>query len=62
MYSLLTNKRDSLSEFCTKFPTELMNDEECEKFYPVEVHSVDYVSAGKSPRDARARKITKKVS
>merc|ERR1712136_311996 len=38
-----------------------MGDEECEKYYPVEVHSVDYISAGKTARDLRTRTITKKM-
>jgi len=51
----------TLKKFCTPFPSELKNDEECEKYYPVEVHSVDYISAGKTARDLRTRTITKKI-
>jgi len=33
----------------------------CEKFFPVENHSVDYLSSANTVRDDRARTVTKTV-
>ena len=49
-------------EFCTKFPEELKSDEDCERHFPVEVHTVDYIASSKSPRDERARTVERKVN
>ncbi|XP_076824005.1 small ribosomal subunit protein mS35-like isoform X1 [Clavelina lepadiformis] len=50
-----------LKQFCTPFPEELKSDVACEKAYPVETHSVDYVFASSTPRTPRARVITKQI-
>ena len=50
-----------ISEFCTPFPAELKSDEMCEKLFPVESHSVDYIAAANTVRDDRARTVTKTV-
>jgi len=51
----------SLKKFCTKFPEELKSDEDCERHFPVEVHTVDYIASSKSPRDERARTVERKI-
>ena len=50
-----------LIDFCTPFPDELKSDEMCEKLFPVESHTVDYIAAANTARDDRARTVTKTV-
>ncbi|XP_076863159.1 small ribosomal subunit protein mS35 isoform X2 [Brachyhypopomus gauderio] len=49
---------DALKPFCTEWPTALDSDAMCEKHFPVKVQSKDYVSAGPSVRNPKARNIT----
>ncbi|XP_070351359.1 small ribosomal subunit protein mS35 isoform X2 [Equus asinus] len=49
---------EALKEFCTEWPAALDNDEKCEKHFPVEIETADYVSAGPSVRNPKARVVT----
>lgn len=49
------------SEFCTKWPKGLETDDDCDKHFPVEVITRDYIADGASVRDHRARRVTIKV-
>jgi len=40
----------------------LDGDEKCEQHFPVEIETVDYVSAGTSIRNPKARIVTLRVS
>ncbi|XP_061430687.1 small ribosomal subunit protein mS35 [Lethenteron reissneri] len=51
----------ALKEFCTEWPAGLDSDEKCEEYFPLEVKSTDYVSAGPSIRNANARVVTLSV-
>ncbi|XP_070190189.1 small ribosomal subunit protein mS35-like isoform X3 [Littorina saxatilis] len=51
----------ALKEFCTEWPAGLETDEACQKHFPVEVQSSDYVFSGPSIRDPRARTVTVKL-
>ena len=48
-------------EFCSKWPEGLETDDSCEKHFPVEVITRDYVRDGASIRDQRSRVVTIKV-
>uniref|UniRef100_A0A9L0J9G1 Mitochondrial ribosomal protein S35 n=1 Tax=Equus asinus TaxID=9793 RepID=A0A9L0J9G1_EQUAS len=48
-------------KFCTEWPAALDNDEKCEKHFPVEIETADYVSAGPSVRNPKARVVTLRV-
>ena len=50
------------AEFCTEWPAGLETDEACQKHFPVEVQSSDFVFSGPSIRDPRARNVTVRVS
>lgn len=50
------------TDFCTEWPSALNNDEKCEQHFPVEIETVDYVSAGTSIRNPKARVVTLRVS
>uniref|UniRef100_A0A8C4LAI8 Mitochondrial ribosomal protein S35 n=1 Tax=Equus asinus TaxID=9793 RepID=A0A8C4LAI8_EQUAS len=52
---------EALKEFCTEWPAALDNDEKCEKHFPVEIETADYVSAGPSVRNPKARVVTLRV-
>nr|XP_013802626.1 PREDICTED: 28S ribosomal protein S35, mitochondrial [Apteryx mantelli mantelli] len=51
----------SLEDFCTEWPSALDSDEKCEQHFPIEVETVDYVSAGTSIRNPKARVVTLRV-
>lgn len=51
----------ALKEFCTEWPAALDSDEKCEKHFPVEIDTADYVSSGPSIRNPRARAVTLRV-
>ncbi|XP_053517602.1 28S ribosomal protein S35, mitochondrial isoform X3 [Artibeus jamaicensis] len=49
---------EALKDFCTEWPAALDSDEKCEKHFPVEIDTADYVSSGPSVRNPRARAVT----
>uniref|UniRef100_A0A8C3XUN9 Mitochondrial ribosomal protein S35 n=2 Tax=Chelydra serpentina TaxID=8475 RepID=A0A8C3XUN9_CHESE len=51
----------ALKDFCTEWPTVLDSDEKCEQHFPIEIETVDYVSAGLSVRNPKARVVTLRV-
>ncbi|XP_062990466.1 small ribosomal subunit protein mS35 [Elgaria multicarinata webbii] len=51
----------ALKEFCTEWPAILDEDENCMQHFPIEVDTVDYVSAGPSVRNPKARVVTLRV-
>ncbi|XP_077026521.1 small ribosomal subunit protein mS35 isoform X4 [Tamandua tetradactyla] len=52
---------EALKDFCTEWPAALDSDEKCEKYFPIEVDTADYVSAGPSVRNPKARIVTLRV-
>ncbi|XP_066523495.1 small ribosomal subunit protein mS35 [Hoplias malabaricus] len=48
---------EALKPFCTGWPAALDSDDNCEKHFPIQVQSKDYVSAGPSLRNPKARII-----
>ena len=50
-----------LLEFCTEWPAGLETDEKCEKHFPLEVESSDYLFSSPSIRHPKARVVTIKV-
>ncbi|XP_007502922.2 28S ribosomal protein S35, mitochondrial [Monodelphis domestica] len=50
-----------LKDFCTDWPSALDSDEKCEKHFPIEIETADYVSAGPSIYNPKARIVTLKV-
>ncbi|XP_067906717.1 small ribosomal subunit protein mS35 [Heterodontus francisci] len=48
----------ALKEFCTEWPAALDNDEKCEHHFPIEIKTTDYVAAGPSLRNPKARVVT----
>ncbi|XP_028613386.1 28S ribosomal protein S35, mitochondrial [Grammomys surdaster] len=52
---------EALKDFCTEWPAALDSDEKCEKHFPVEIDTADYVSSGPSVRNPRARTVTLRV-
>lgn len=50
-----------LKDFCTEWPAALDSDEKCEKHFPLEIDTADYVSSGPSIRNPRARAVTLRV-
>lgn len=50
------------SDFCTEWPSALDSDEKCLQHFPIEIGTSDYVSAGPSLRNPKARVVTLKVS
>ena len=50
------------TDFCTEWPSALDSDEKCEQHFPIEIETVDYVSAGTSIRNPKARVVTLSVS
>ena len=52
----------TFSDLCTEWPKGLETDAQCQKHFPVEVESSDYVFSGPSIRDPRARTVTVRVS
>ncbi|CAH2276350.1 28S ribosomal S35, mitochondrial [Pelobates cultripes] len=51
----------ALREFCTHWPSALSGDELCTQHYPIEFQTVDYVTAGPSVRNPKARVVTLQV-
>ncbi|KAM4748082.1 small ribosomal subunit protein mS35 [Rhinophrynus dorsalis] len=51
----------ALREFCTQWPAALSSIESCTKHFPIEFQTVDYVSAGPSLRNPKARAVTMQV-
>ncbi|XP_042326033.1 28S ribosomal protein S35, mitochondrial [Sceloporus undulatus] len=51
----------ALKDFCTEWPTLLNNEEKCMQHFPIEVDTVDYVSAGPSVRNPKARVVTLRI-
>ncbi|KAH0616369.1 hypothetical protein JD844_027411 [Phrynosoma platyrhinos] len=51
----------ALKDFCTEWPTVLNNEEKCMQHFPIEVDTVDYVSAGPSVRNPKARVVTLRI-
>ncbi|XP_062931284.1 small ribosomal subunit protein mS35 isoform X2 [Cynocephalus volans] len=49
---------EALKDFCTEWPAALDSDEKCEKHFPIEIDTADYVSSGPSIRNPRARVVT----
>ncbi|XP_023593872.1 small ribosomal subunit protein mS35 [Trichechus manatus latirostris] len=52
---------EALKDFCTEWPAALDSDEKCEKHFPIEVDTADYVLAGPSIRNPKARVVTLRV-
>ncbi|XP_036889736.1 28S ribosomal protein S35, mitochondrial isoform X1 [Sturnira hondurensis] len=52
---------EALKDFCTEWPAALDSDEKCEKHFPIEIDTADYVSSGPSVRNPRARAVTLRV-
>ncbi|XP_051011566.1 28S ribosomal protein S35, mitochondrial [Acomys russatus] len=52
---------EALKDFCTEWPAALDSDEKCERHFPVEIDTADYVSSGPSVRNPRARVVTLRV-
>ncbi|KAL8194494.1 UNVERIFIED_CONTAM: 28S ribosomal protein S35, mitochondrial [Gekko kuhli] len=50
-----------LKDFCTEWPAVLNNDEKCMQHFPIETETTDYVSAGPSVRNPKARVVTLRV-
>ncbi|XP_020370957.1 28S ribosomal protein S35, mitochondrial [Rhincodon typus] len=48
----------ALKEFCTEWPAMLDSDEKCEHHFPIEIRTTDYVAAGPSVRNPKARVVT----
>ncbi|XP_035111860.2 small ribosomal subunit protein mS35 isoform X2 [Callithrix jacchus] len=48
---------EALKDFCTDWPAALDSDEKCEKHFPVEIDTSDYVSSGLSVRNPKARVV-----
>ncbi|XP_027451397.2 28S ribosomal protein S35, mitochondrial isoform X2 [Zalophus californianus] len=49
---------EALKDFCTEWPAALDSDEKCERHFPIEIDTTDYVSAGPSIRNPKARVVT----
>ncbi|XP_058138964.1 small ribosomal subunit protein mS35 [Dasypus novemcinctus] len=52
---------EALKDFCTEWPAALKSDEKCEEHFPIEIDTTDYVSAGPSVRNPKARVVTLRV-
>ncbi|KAI1278735.1 28S ribosomal protein S35, mitochondrial [Halotydeus destructor] len=48
----------ALKQFCTEWPKELKTDEDCFESFPMQFEYRDYVHAGPTIRDPRARVVT----
>ncbi|KAM7414966.1 hypothetical protein PAMA_019671 [Pampus argenteus] len=48
---------EALKPFCTKWPSALDTDAQCDQHFPIKVESTDYASAGVSVRNPSARII-----
>jgi small subunit ribosomal protein S35 len=47
----------ALKDFCTEWPAVLSSDKECEKHFPIEIHTADYVSSGPSVKTPKLEKL-----
>lgn len=45
----------AIKKFCTKWPAELKTDQDCERYFPLEITKSTYIYDGPSIRDDRAR-------
>ncbi|XP_058146967.1 small ribosomal subunit protein mS35-like [Dasypus novemcinctus] len=52
---------EALKDFCTEWPAALNSDEKCEEHFPIEIDTTDYMSAGPSVRNPKARIVTLRV-
>ncbi|CAK9802517.1 28S ribosomal protein S35, mitochondrial [Anthophora plagiata] len=52
---------EALKRFCTKWPTELQTNEECEKHFPVEIISSNYCYSSPTIREPLARIVSLRV-
>ena len=52
---------EALKDFCIEWPAALDSDEKCEKHFPIEIDTADYVSSGPSIRNPKARVVTLRV-
>ncbi|DAA29440.1 small ribosomal subunit protein mS35 [Bos taurus] len=52
---------EALKDFCTEWPAALDSDEKCEKHFPIEIDTADYISSGPSIRNPKARVVTLRV-
>uniref|UniRef100_A0A8C5K9F6 Mitochondrial ribosomal protein S35 n=1 Tax=Jaculus jaculus TaxID=51337 RepID=A0A8C5K9F6_JACJA len=52
---------EALKDFCTEWPAALDSDEKCEKHFPIEIDTADYISSGPSVRNPKARVVTLRV-
>ncbi|KAL4625063.1 28S ribosomal protein S35, mitochondrial [Arapaima gigas] len=52
---------EALKAFCTEWPSQLDSDASCEEHFPVQVVSREYVFAGPSLRNPKAREVTLRV-
>ncbi|KAG9471348.1 hypothetical protein GDO78_015139 [Eleutherodactylus coqui] len=50
-----------LREFCTPWPAALVDRDSCTRHFPIELQSMDYVSAGPSLCNPKARAVTLQV-
>lgn len=53
---------EALKPFCTDWPSGLDSDAACEKHFPIKVESKEFVSAGTSLRNPKARVVTLTVT
>ncbi|XP_069484619.1 small ribosomal subunit protein mS35 [Ambystoma mexicanum] len=51
----------ALKDFCTEWPAALDTDTKCEQHFPIETETMDYISAGTSLRNPKARVVTLRV-
>ncbi|XP_077123123.1 small ribosomal subunit protein mS35 isoform X3 [Ranitomeya variabilis] len=51
-----------LKEFCTPWPAALTSDDSCSRHFPIQLQSMDYLSAGPSLRNPKARAVTLQVT
>jgi small subunit ribosomal protein S35 len=52
---------EALKQFCTKWPTTLEAEEECRKYFPVEIITSDYCYSSPTIRDPLARIVSLQV-
>ncbi|CAI9573701.1 unnamed protein product [Staurois parvus] len=51
----------ALKEFCNEWPAVLSDDDQCNQHFPIELSSVDYVFAGPSIHNPKARVVTLQI-
>ncbi|XP_003703148.1 mitochondrial ribosomal protein S35 [Megachile rotundata] len=52
---------EALRKFCTKWPEQLEKDDECEKYFPVEIITSDYCYSSPTIREPLARIVSLRV-